>query len=180
MKEVIGLIILSSVLLTGCGTVQMTDFDLKAIPVKAFKNQYSAELYSVVFDYNLPSNGNEFGNNFKVPLLWKDLTKNTLTQSGVFKNNATKQVDVVVNVTYADLPVVGFSDMTTRLEATYSIIDRGNGESLFSKEIRSESRIPISYALAGVKRAEESTRVAVTSNVDEFIEALRSFVELPL
>ena len=100
MKKFIALVTL--LLMSGCGTVQMVDFDLQMISFQPFQTKYDGKLYSLIFDYNLPAKGNEFGTNFRVPLLWKDLTSSALNQSQVFREDSTRQIEVLVTVNYID------------------------------------------------------------------------------
>jgi hypothetical protein len=178
MKTIISLVILLPIFfISGCGTVQMEDFDLKSTPYEPFKTSFDAKLYSVIFDYNLPGNGKEFGVNFKVPLQWKDLVSDMLHKNRVFTDASKRNIDVVVTVNYVKLPVAGL-EMSTALAATYSIVDRTTNEELFKTDVRSESTIPLSYALAGWLRSTESVSRAITSNVAIFLSDLKNHTEI--
>jgi len=81
------------------------------------------------------------------------------------------KVNLSVRIITLDLPGGGAS-MTTRAGAIYEIVDRSNGDLLFSEVIESDGVVPFDYAFAGVVRAVESRNRAVRNNIADFIGRL--------
>lgn len=174
MKKVIGLILLSFVLLSGCARIPLENFNLEQTNVQPFDQNINGQLYSVSMEYNLPAKGLEFNENFRVPVVWKESVLESLDKSGAFKDASENLIDVIIMVNYAELPESG-GDMFTGIEATYSIVERANNKELFATTIRTEVTIPLSFAFAGMTRAKESTTRAVTQNIEQFIQHLREY-----
>ncbi|MBA7934099.1 UDP-N-acetylglucosamine acyltransferase [Klebsiella sp. RHBSTW-00215] len=72
-----------------------------------------------------------------------------------------------------DVPSFGMS-MTTKAVARYEIINRSNGDIIYTQDIESTGTVPASYAFVGVVRARESINRAVQNNITQFLQALES------
>ena len=62
--------------------------------------------------------------------------------------------------------------MTTKFGAIYEIIDRENGDLLFSETVMSEGVVPMDYAFVGLVRAQESVNRSARNNIADFINLL--------
>jgi hypothetical protein len=91
----------------------------------------------------------------------------------VFKDGMDKKVNLSVRITEFDVPAGGVS-MTTRVSAIYEIVDRSNGDLLFTQKISSEGVVPFDYAFMGAARAVESWNRAVRNNIADFINVLNN------
>ncbi len=64
--------------------------------------------------------------------------------------------------------------MTTKSAARYEIIDRANGDIIFTQDINSEGVVPFDYAFIGMIRARESLNRSVQQNIAQFLQALET------
>lgn len=108
-----------------------------------------------------------------IPPLWKEALIDALNRSLVFQDDMDKKINLSVRITEFDIPAGGAS-MTTRVSAIYEIVDRSNGDLLFTQKISSEGVVPFDYAFMGVVRAVESWNRAVRNNIADFINVLDS------
>ncbi|HEI3725675.1 TPA: UDP-N-acetylglucosamine acyltransferase [Escherichia coli] len=58
--------------------------------------------------------------------------------------------------------------------ARYEIINRANGDIIYTQDIESTGTVPASYAFYGIVRARESVNRAVQNNITQFLQALES------
>ncbi|EJB5613793.1 TPA: UDP-N-acetylglucosamine acyltransferase [Klebsiella oxytoca] len=94
----------------------------------------------------------------------------------IFKDNSANTVSLNVKVLAIDVPSFGMA-MTTKAVARYEVINRSNGDIIYTQDIESTGTVPASYAFVGVVRARESINRAVQNNITQFLQALES-VEL--
>ncbi|HBU6429293.1 TPA: UDP-N-acetylglucosamine acyltransferase [Klebsiella oxytoca] len=91
----------------------------------------------------------------------------------IFKDNSTNTVSLNVKVLAIDVPSFGMA-MTTKAVARYEVINRSNGDIIYTQDIESTGTVPASYAFVGVVRARESINRAVQNNITQFLQALES------
>ncbi|HBV8116888.1 TPA: UDP-N-acetylglucosamine acyltransferase [Klebsiella oxytoca] len=82
-------------------------------------------------------------------------------------------VSLNVKVLAIDVPSFGMA-MTTKAVARYEVINRSNGDIIYTQDIESTGTVPASYAFVGVVRARESINRAVQNNITQFLQALES------
>lgn len=69
------------------------------------------------------------------------------------------------------VPVAGLS-FTTEAVARYEVIDRANGDIIFSQDVSSSGTTPMDYApLSAAVRVKESVNRAVQNNIALFLQA---------
>ncbi|EHT9904013.1 TPA: UDP-N-acetylglucosamine acyltransferase [Klebsiella oxytoca] len=91
----------------------------------------------------------------------------------IFKDNSANTVSLNVKVLAIDVPSFGMA-MTTKAVARYEVINRSNGDIIYTQDIESTGTVPASYAFVGVVRARESINRAVQNNITQFLQALES------
>ena len=88
----------------------------------------------------------------------------------LFTDNGSKTVSLSVKILKLDVPEIGLS-MTSETVARYEIIDRANGDIIFSQDVSSSGKVPLDYAFYGLTRARESINRAVQNNIALFLQA---------
>ncbi|MEL5746883.1 UDP-N-acetylglucosamine acyltransferase [Escherichia coli] len=91
----------------------------------------------------------------------------------IFRDSSPNTVSLNVKVLALDVPAFGVS-MTTKAIARYEIINRANGDIIYTQDIESTGTVPAGYAFYGIVRARESVNRAVQNNITQFLQALES------
>jgi len=154
---------------TGCTGVPPVDFTVQDVGM--IDNRKNAELKSLTVGFAPQSQQSKVEANATIPPLWKESLQDALNRSLVFRDDMDKKVNLSVRITEFDVPAGGAS-MTTRVSAIYEIVDRSNGDLLFTQKISSEGVVPWDYAFVGVTRAVESWNRAVRNNIADFINIM--------
>jgi len=102
---------------------------------------------------------------------WKEATEEALARTAIFNDDSHHHVNLEVKVLKVDLPGVGFT-FPTDTDARYTILDRTNGNVVFSQIISAEGTTPMDFAFVGAIRARESVNRSVQGNIGAFITAL--------
>ena len=101
---------------------------------------------------------------------WHVALQEALDRSLIFRDGGTKTVSIAVKVMKLAIPDAGLS-FTTEAVARYEVIDRANGDIIFSQDVSSSGTTPLDYALVGATRARESINRAVQNNIALFLQA---------
>ncbi|MBY5268473.1 hypothetical protein [Spiribacter salinus] len=166
--KLLALVALATVI-AGCQTVPPTDFTVQDVGM--VDNRKDAELRSLTVGFAPQAQQDDMDADSTVPGLWKGALQDAVNRSLVFRDDVDTKVNLSVRITEFDVPAAGVS-MTTTVAAIYEIIDRSNGDLLFTQKIRSEGVVPFDYAFMGVVRATESWNRAVRNNIADFINVL--------
>ena len=169
LKSFVILAILNILVLTGCTTVPPVDFTVQDVGM--VDNRKDAELKSLTVGFAPQTQQSTVEADATIPPLWKESLTDALNRSLVFKDDMDKKVNLSVRITEFDIPAGGAS-MTTRVSAIYEIVDRNNGDLLFTQKISSEGVVPWDYAYSGLVRGVESWNRAVRNNIADFINIL--------
>jgi len=156
-------------LIAGCTTIPPLDFTVQEVGMVS--NRKNAELKSLTVGFAPQSQQKIVEANAMIPPIWKEALQDALNRSLLFRDDMSMKVNLSVRIMKLDLPSAGAS-MTTRTGAIYEIVDRSNGDLLFSEVIESDGVVPFDYAFAGVVRAVESRNRAVRNNIADFIGRL--------
>ena len=92
--------------------------------------------------------------------------QDSINRSLIFKDDQDTKINLSVRIT--ELTFYGI-EPATRTSAIYEIIDRSNGDLLFTQEISSEGIVPFEHAFIGAVRAIESINRSVRNNIADFI-----------
>lgn len=173
MKKIL-FVLFGLLALSGCQSVPPLNFVVQDIQPSSHK--INAELKSVSVSLASPNEkkGDIEAGMEVVPAFWKSALDDALARNSIFKDDVSRKVNLSVKVLALNAPSFG-AEMKTISIAKYQIIDRANGEILYSSEITSEGTVPFNYAFLGVVRARESVNRAVQNNIKKFLEQLDSF-----
>lgn len=167
MKIVV--ICLALALLGACASVPPVDFTVQDVGV--VEDRKNAELKSLTVGFAPQSQQGVVEANATIPPLWKEALTDALNRSLIFKDDVDRKINLSVRIVEFDAPAGGFS-MTTTVGAIYEVVDRSNGDLLYSELIKSEGVVPANYAFMGVTRAVESWNRAVRNNIADFIASI--------
>ena len=160
-------------ILSGCATAPPPPVNYSLSNVGVSKIKHDAELKSINVSY--ASKGETTGNipatATRTPDLWKNSLEGALNNMVVFKDDSTKKVNLMVKITKFE-PAQPGVDMTAYAEARYDVVDRSNGDIIFSQSFSSSGKQVFSENLNGLARIIEATNMAVRNNIIAFLQSL--------
>jgi predicted small lipoprotein YifL len=166
-----GLVLLITVILLG-GCTSLPPLDFTVQDVGPIDNRKDAELRSLTVGFAPQAqHTGKVEANHEVPPIWKEALTDALNRSLAFRDDTKMKVNLSVRIVEADAPAFGAS-MTTQVGAIYEIVDRKNGDLLFSELITTQGVVPFDYAFVGLVRARESINRSIRNNIAEFINRL--------
>ena len=170
-----GLAILAVFMVAGCAT-SMPPANFSVSNVGISEHRLDAEVRSITVTYGRPDEqiGQVdffmFGEGNNVSSAWHTALQEALDRTLLFTDGGSKMVSISVKILKLDVPNFGAS-MTTESVARYEIIDRANGDIIFSQDVSSSGTTPATYAYLGLTRARESVNRAVQNNIALFLQA---------
>lgn len=173
MRKIFSIAILA-LSLTACQSVPPLNF---TVPNVGFsKSKIDAEIKSMTVSIaradektgDLPA-----GMEAIVPQLWQTSLQESLNRMAIFKDDAPTKLSFAVKILKLDIPAGGFT-FTTTAAARYEIIDRKNGDIVYTQDINSTGSVPMDYAFAGMIRQRESINRAVQNNITLFLQSLET------
>ena len=153
--------------LTGCATPAPLDFTVDTVETASVRKD--ANLRSLTVGYAPQSQQGVVQTDHQVPPMWKEALTDALNRSLVFRDNSDTSVNLSVRISRVELKSFGL-DITVHTTALYEVIDRENGDQLFSELIRSSALVPVSYAFNGQTRTVEAFNRAVRANIENFMK----------
>jgi len=159
--------------LAGCQSLPPVNFAVSNVGYS--ENKVDAELRAITVSLASPEEKTgdlPAGAEAAAPL-WQSALEDAINRMAIFKDGAEKRVNLSVKVLAIDIPAFGAS-MTTKSAARYEIIDRANGDIIFTQDINSEGVVPFDYAFIGMIRARESLNRSVQQNIAQFLQALET------
>ena len=105
-----------------------------------------------------------------ITAMWQTAMQEALDRTLIFRDGGTKKVSIAVKILKLDSPGVGF-DMTTDAVARYEVIDRTNGDIIFTQDVVASGTTPLGHAFLGIVRLRESVNRAVQNNISLFLQA---------
>lgn len=175
MKKIL-YILLFSIFLAGCESLPPINFSVPDVGYS--EKKLDAEVRSITVTLARPdeAKGEIPAGTEEIPALWKEALQEALDRMAIFRDDASKKINLSVKILALDLPSFGAS-MTTKSIARYELIDRANGDIIYSQEIAADGVVPFNHSFAGFVRARESINRAVQNNLTQFLQALET-VEL--
>jgi len=158
--------------LSGCVPV-LPPLNFSVPNVGVTRNKIDAELKSLTVSVARPDEKTGLlpnGIEHQVPELWSVAITEALNKMAVFQDDSTKKITISVKI--LKLAPQGLSTITTETSARYEIIDRKNGDIIFTSDITSTGVTPGDYAFVGNVRLRESINRAVQNNISLFLQAL--------
>jgi hypothetical protein len=165
----IALILVAIAFLSGCTSIPPVDFTVQDVGM--VDNRKDLELKSMTVGFAPQAQQKKVEANATIPPVWKEALQDAINRALVFRDDASRKINLSVRITEFDIPSGGAS-MTTKVSAIYEIVDRGTGDLIFAQEITSEGVVPFDYAFQGATRAVESWNRAVRNNIADFINVL--------
>ncbi len=105
--------------------------------------------------------------------VWHTALREALDRTLIFRDSGPMKVSLAVKVLKLDTPDAGI-DFVTHAVARYEIIDRSNGDIVFTQDVASSGRTPGDFAFLAAARARESVNRAVQNNISLFLQAAES------
>ncbi len=179
MKQCIKWIILSmgSSLIVGCAAVPPLNFSTPNVGVATKK--INAEVKSMTVTVARPEEqiGRlvylAYGYENIVPPLWQTSLIEALNKMAIFQDDAPTKVNILVKILKFDVPIGG-SSYTTDVTARYEIIDRKNGDVIYTQDVSSMGVTTSTEAMVPLGRAIESFNRAVQNNITQFLQSLET------
>jgi hypothetical protein len=169
----IAFIAMSSFLVAACGNIPPMNFSVPSVGPSQV--QIPAEVRSLTVTLARPDEqtGNIPLGSESLTALWATSLREALNRMVIFRDDSPKKVSISVKVLKIDIPGVGAS-FTTTTAARYEIIDRSNGDIIFTQDIETSGTTPFDHAFLGVARARESVNRSVQNNIGRFLQALET------
>ena len=181
------IVVIATVVLSGCGTLPPLNFSVPNVGVATHK--VDAEMKSLTVTVARPDekignldlqfasidvNGQGGGaGDQMVPQMWQTALTEALNRMVVFQDEAAKKVNLSVKILKLDVPRAGVA-FTTNTTARYEIMDRKNGDLIFSQDIASSGTTPMDFSMLGLARMRESINRAVQNNITQFLQSLET------
>jgi hypothetical protein len=170
-----GLLIIATTLVTACAQ-QIPPLNYSPPNVGISKTKLDAEVKSITVSFAKPE---EKTGDFAVGVgphtttLWRDSIQEALDKMVIFKDDAKKKISIAVKILKYDIPSAGAS-FTCNSAARYELLDRGNGDIIYTTDINAEGTVPFDYAFLGLTRAREALNRCAQNNIALFLQALET------
>lgn len=171
MKKILAVVFV--LMLGGCTPMPPLNFSVPNVGVSPKK--VDAELKSMTVTLGRPdeAKGDLPMGVEATTALWQTALQEAIDRMAIFKDDASRKVNIQVKVLAINIPSFGAS-FTTSTIARYEIIDRANGSIIYTQEISADGVVPATHAFVGVVRARESINRSVQNNISQFLQALGS------
>ncbi|MGX9693229.1 UDP-N-acetylglucosamine acyltransferase [Achromobacter anxifer] len=172
-SKLFGVVVVAAVL-TGCQSVPPLNFSVPDVGYS--QKKIDAELKSITVSLGRPDEKTgelPAAAGPVVPPLWQNALVEALNRMAVFKDDATTKLNLSVKVLKLDIPSAGVN-FETHTEAKYELINRANGDIVYTQNISSMGSTPMNYAFLGAARQMESVNRSVQNNIAQFLQSLDS------
>jgi hypothetical protein len=171
--------------LSACGSIPPMNFSVPNVGLS--QKKIDAELRSMTVTVGRPDekkgelnlhlagmdqNGLSAGEQM-IPQIWQNSLTEALNRMAIFQDDATKKVNLSVKILKLEVPSMGAS-FTTFATARYEIMDRKNGDLIYTQDISSSGTTPAGDAFLGLARMRESVNRAVQNSISQFLQALET------
>ena len=170
-----GLAMLAVLVVAGCVT-SMPPANFSVPNVGISEHRLDAEVRSITVTYGRPDEQVGqidffvFGEGSNVSIAWKTALEEALNRMLLFTDGGSKTVSISVKILKLYVPIFGISP-TAKSVARYEIIDRANGDVIFSQDVSSSGTTPLTYAWDQTVLVRESVNRAVQNNIALFLQA---------
>ncbi len=161
-----------STFLFGCGA-PLGPYNFSASNLGISKKKIDADIRSTTVSFASPDEktGDLSGGWEEIAPLWQSALIEALNKKAIFRDDASRKVNIVVKILKIDLPTAGAS-ITVDIAARYELLDRKTGETIFIQDISSSGTTPFGYSLSAINRSRESINRAVQNNIKQFLITL--------
>lgn len=105
--------------------------------------------------------------------VWAVALQEALNKMAIFRDDAPTKANLSVKILRIDGPVNPFN-MTVETEARYELVNRENGDIIFTQDISAEGVTPLDFAFEGLVRKREALNRSVQNNILQFLLALET------
>ncbi len=161
--------------LAGCAHAPAPPVNYAVPNVGMSKTRLNAELKSINVSYasQAEATGSISATAVRTPELWKSALDGALNDMLIFRDDANRKVNLVVKITEFN-PADSGVDMLSTATARYDLVDRGNGDIIYSQNVSSTGTVKFGENVNGLARIIEATNRAVRSNIATFLQALET------
>jgi len=174
----------SLTLLTGCQTLPPVDFGLGSVGVSQKKIDADLKTISVqvapknkqrgeVDVQMLESAGTQASSGQAIISAWQTSLQDALARMAVFNDNSTRKLSLSVAILKLDIPSMGINFETETI-AKYELIDRSNGDIIYTSDVAAKGSVSGSEAFLGVIRARAAASNSVRENIKQFLRELET------
>lgn len=166
-----------SLLIVGCAAVPPLNFSPPNIGVSTKK--INAELKSMTVTVARPDEQTgrlvylAYGYENIVPPLWQTSLIEALNKMAIFQDDAPKKVNILVKILKFDFPPGG-SAYEIDTTARYEIIDRKNGDIIYTQDVSSKGATNSTDPMVPLGRVREAFNGAVQNNITQFLQSLET------
>jgi hypothetical protein len=174
MKKIFAVSILV-MLASGCASVPPLEFTPTNIGMSRLKHDAALVSTSVTAASKSDRKGpiDIAGAENDVTTMWKTALDDTILRMAIFRDEASKKLSLAVKILKVDRPGAGFA-MTTHTIARYELIDRNTGDIVFSTEVETDGKVPMTDNFMGAIRARNSLSLSVQNNIASFLQQLET------
>ncbi|MDI9332728.1 MAG: UDP-N-acetylglucosamine acyltransferase [Alphaproteobacteria bacterium] len=161
--------------LTGCTVAPPSPYNYSVPNVGLSRVKHNAELKSINVSYasQQEATGPISATDERTPELWKSALGNAVKSMAIFRNEALKRLDLSVKITRLEPSGRGF-DMIANAEARYDLVDRSNGDIVYSQNIATSGKVTFGENMMVIARTIEARNIAVRNNIAIFLQSLES------
>ena len=161
--------------LVGCASAPPPPLNYSVPNVGLSKTKHAAEVKSITVSIanQTEATGRLYSNMSTTPELWRSSIEQGINSMNVFSDEASQKVNIAVKILKFDPSKPG-ADMTSFTEARYEIVDRKNGDIIYSQNFSTSGKVLFSENMLGVARIIESVNIAVRNNIGQFLQALET------
>jgi len=163
------------VFLTGCAVAPPPPVNYSVPNVGISRVKLDAELRSINVSYanQREATGKIPATAVRTPELWKSALEGALNNMVVFRDDAMRKVNLMVKITRFE-PAESGIDMVANAEARYDIVDRSNGDIIYSQNVSTSGKMTMGENINGLARIIEATNIAVRNNIATFLQSLET------
>lgn len=121
-------------------------------------------------DFALAEGGGVVATGGGLAVAWQTALIEALNRTLIFRDDGARKVSIAVKVLKLQVPSFGAS-FTTNAVARYEVVDRANGDIIFTQDVASSGTTPAGHAFLGYTRMRESVNRAVQNNISLFLQA---------
>jgi len=179
------LILCLALTLSGCAT-QLPPVDFGVGAVGTSRHKINAELKTVTVQVApkniqkgdidiqfLESAGTQLSSGQGIVSAWQNSLQDALARNAIFNDLSSTKLSLSVTVLKLDLPSFG-TEFQTETIARYELINRSNGDIIYSSEVASKGSCAMSEAFLGLIRARTAACNSVRENIKQFLRELET------
>lgn len=166
---------LFAALVSGCASTPPPPVNYSIANVGMSKVKHDAELRSINVSYaaQKEQTGRIPAEAVRTPDLWRNALEGAVNEMVIFKDGSSRKINLVVKILKFEPGQPGV-DMIANTEARYDIVDRANGDIIYSQTVSSSGTVTFKENLNGIARLIESTNLAVRNNISVFLQGLEA------